>query len=476
MPVPPSRIEGSSGHVADHELIRGELVEAEATQAEVIAARNGEADLKTRVDAVEAAIPGDGNKGDITVASSGAAHSINDDAVDNPALADMAQDTLKGRVSAGTGDPEDLTPTQARGVLGLGDSATKNTGSGSGDVAAGDHDHSGVYAASSHGDHTSLDSAGTPANLGTATRGTGTEAARDDHVHEMPTAADIAVTASGFDGNLTTDDDTVQKVAQKVDDLVASGGADIEVEIAGVSATTGLTKVNFADFLQVTEPTADEIEVAGPALPFAEADYAPVPWLAEANKDGDESSGRIAGDTPADLDKAMTVAGSYIEWYETPGTQGWHGNAATGEGDAYWDIAPGSSSALTPKYACEAYVAAVPTTVGERVGIHFASWVGLFYRAVCYLEATSATQVKLVVEQQDSETYASSAWTHSGSGNIVATVNRGLKELNVRYTGANAPDPVDLELVNAHASRGAVGYYIKDGESSRIRQFKVWSL
>jgi len=44
----------------------------------------------------------------------------------------------------------------------------------------------------------------------------------------MPTAADIAVDASGFNGNLTTSDDTVQEIAQKLDDLVipAAGIAD----------------------------------------------------------------------------------------------------------------------------------------------------------------------------------------------------------------------------------------------------------
>ena len=39
------------------------------------------------------------------------------------------------------------------------------------------------------------------------------------HVHDMPTAADIAVDASGFNGNLTTSDDTVQEVAQKLNNL-----------------------------------------------------------------------------------------------------------------------------------------------------------------------------------------------------------------------------------------------------------------
>lgn len=42
-----------------------------------------------------------------------------DDSVTNPKLANMAQNTIKGRVTASTGDPEDLTPSQGRQVLGL---------------------------------------------------------------------------------------------------------------------------------------------------------------------------------------------------------------------------------------------------------------------------------------------------------------------------------------------------------------------
>ncbi len=64
----------------------------------------------------------------------------------------------------------------------------------------------------------------TPQDLGTAAAGVSDEAARADHVHDMPTAADIAVDASGFNGNLTTSDDTVQEIAQKLDDLSVSTG------------------------------------------------------------------------------------------------------------------------------------------------------------------------------------------------------------------------------------------------------------
>lgn len=71
---------------------------------------------------------GDGDKGDIVVSSSGTVWTvdsnavttakINNDAVTNAKLANVATATIKGRVSAGTGDPEDLTPAQARAVSG----------------------------------------------------------------------------------------------------------------------------------------------------------------------------------------------------------------------------------------------------------------------------------------------------------------------------------------------------------------------
>jgi hypothetical protein len=47
-----------------------------------------------------------------------------DNSVTNAKLADMPTARIKGRSSAGTGDPEDLTPAQARSVLQLGDLAS----------------------------------------------------------------------------------------------------------------------------------------------------------------------------------------------------------------------------------------------------------------------------------------------------------------------------------------------------------------
>jgi hypothetical protein len=48
---------------------------------------------------------------------------INNDAVDNTKLSNMATQTIKGRNTAGTGDPEDLTPSQVRTMINVADGA-----------------------------------------------------------------------------------------------------------------------------------------------------------------------------------------------------------------------------------------------------------------------------------------------------------------------------------------------------------------
>jgi len=58
------------------------------------------------------------HSGDVTSTGDGTTVIAND-AVDNAKLANVAADTIKGRVTASTGDPEDLTPAQARSVIGV---------------------------------------------------------------------------------------------------------------------------------------------------------------------------------------------------------------------------------------------------------------------------------------------------------------------------------------------------------------------
>lgn len=61
----------------------------------------------------------DGDKGDITVSGTGTIWTVDPNAVTNAKLADVPTATLKGRVTAATGDPEDLTAAQAKTVLAL---------------------------------------------------------------------------------------------------------------------------------------------------------------------------------------------------------------------------------------------------------------------------------------------------------------------------------------------------------------------
>ena len=58
--------------------------------------------------------------GDVTGAT---ALTIADDAVTNTKAANMAVNTIKGRVTAGTGDPEDLTASQVRSIINVEDAA-----------------------------------------------------------------------------------------------------------------------------------------------------------------------------------------------------------------------------------------------------------------------------------------------------------------------------------------------------------------
>jgi len=69
--------------------------------------------------------------GDVTSVAGALATTIAADAVTNSKLANVATSTIKGRATASTGDPEDLTASQVRTILGMGDAYALNKASAS---------------------------------------------------------------------------------------------------------------------------------------------------------------------------------------------------------------------------------------------------------------------------------------------------------------------------------------------------------
>lgn len=67
--------------------------------------------------AVTAGTVADGDKGDVTVSGSGTVWSVDNDAITNVKLANMANNTVKARQTAGTGDPEDVSMSAFKTML-----------------------------------------------------------------------------------------------------------------------------------------------------------------------------------------------------------------------------------------------------------------------------------------------------------------------------------------------------------------------
>jgi hypothetical protein len=75
--------------------------------------------------------------GDVTTSAGAVATAIANDAVTNAKLANMANATVKGRTTAGTGDPEDLTAAQFMAFVGAPNVQVFTTGSGNWSKPAG---------------------------------------------------------------------------------------------------------------------------------------------------------------------------------------------------------------------------------------------------------------------------------------------------------------------------------------------------
>lgn len=99
---------------------QGEVDTGTDTTRAIVPATLAGSTLASDVTANNAKVSNATHTGDVTGAT---ALTIAANAVTNAMLAQVATDTLKGRTTAGTGDPEDLTATQARTVLNVEDGA-----------------------------------------------------------------------------------------------------------------------------------------------------------------------------------------------------------------------------------------------------------------------------------------------------------------------------------------------------------------
>jgi len=175
--------------------------------------------------------------GDVTSVGDGAQTIVNN-AVTNAKLEDVATETIKGRVTALTGDPEDLTVTQVRTLLNVADGATATPLSSTAPV-----------------DVTSS----------AASAGVSTEAAKQDHKHDIAIFSGAATegivpdptTATGKflkdDGTWASPAGSGDMLASTYDPTTVNGDAfDADNHVYN-NATSGLTATD-------TQAAIDEVE------------------------------------------------------------------------------------------------------------------------------------------------------------------------------------------------------------------------
>jgi hypothetical protein len=170
----------------------------------------------------------DGDKGDITVSSSGTVWTVDNDSITTAKLANMATATIRGRVTAGTGDPEDLTGTQVTTLLDVFTPSLKGLAPSSGGGTSNFLRADGTWAAPSGGG-----GGVAPSYILQNTDRTLTSTTAAQQIFNQTTNGRITLTTGLYEFQLLIDIDTMSATSGNATfSLVGAGTATAFIELA----------------------------------------------------------------------------------------------------------------------------------------------------------------------------------------------------------------------------------------------------
>jgi len=280
------------------------------------------------------------------------------DAVTNTKLANMAQNTIKGRVTTSTGDPEDLTATNVRTIINVADGATANAKATATEVDTGADDTKFTTTAAIAGSHNVPHVV--PGSDGNVLTSNGT-----DWISETPSGGGHTIQDEGvsktqrtklnFVGSSVIVTDDSGNDATIVTVSISGGGGGHTIEDEG-TALTSRTKLNFVGSgVTVTDDVDNDrtiVTISGYSV-----------FTDQAGGTGDTygtlSGARNSVNTEYTVSQGSYASGTLTAYLngqlQTQGTsEDWHENDPA-TGTFHFTTAPASTDQITAIYGTASY-------------------------------------------------------------------------------------------------------------------------